>query len=182
MHFHCKILQEFEDVKSAAELRKSVQVFQDQVRHNGCRFQQREATTLRKLQGEIGNSLFQTLGLRRNCFLSKMRSQRLTRRASSSNKAVLSSVLFKRWIGFPRKGLRSSTFPIRVPKRWLFSSRKFRFTASTKFLHNSSIPGNKPWLWVRSSRIWRFSSKMSISGIIWTHVGTRWYRRFLRDA
>lgn len=87
MHFHCKILQELEDNKSSAELRKSVQVFQDQVRHNG-RFQQREATTLRKLQGEIGNSLLQMLGLRRICFLSKMRSQRLTRRASSSNKAL----------------------------------------------------------------------------------------------
>ena len=74
LDFHCKILQDLEDIKSSAALKKSVQVFQDHVSHNGCRFQQREATTLRKLQGEIGNSLLQMFGMRQNCFLSKMRS------------------------------------------------------------------------------------------------------------
>ena len=68
--FHLRIQPDFKVIKTAA---KRIERSND-----GCRFQQRETTALRKLQRAIGVHLLPMFRVRRNCFMSKMQSKRLS--------------------------------------------------------------------------------------------------------
>ena len=72
--FHLRIQRDFKVIKTAA---KRIWILLERS-NDGCRFQQRETTALQKLQRAIGVHLLPMFRVRRNCFMSKMQSKRLS--------------------------------------------------------------------------------------------------------